>query len=167
MAEFVKLYRESIPAARLIGKRYTEDDKINGSYGPKWGEWFQKNWFAPLETLPLIEYEAADAYIGAIHFLCGDFQYWIGMLCKPDTQPPEGYGCVDLAAGELAVGWVKGKENGGDLYMQDKAFLEHIAEKGWQTSDRAWFFERYACPRFTSADEHGDVILDYCIYLQE
>ena len=28
-----------------------------------------------------------------------------------------------------------------------------------------WFFERYTCPRFTTPDEDGNVILDICQYV--
>lgn len=29
-----------------------------------------------------------------------------------------------------------------------------------------WFFERYGCPRFTTDDEKGNKILDYCFYIK-
>ncbi len=30
-----------------------------------------------------------------------------------------------------------------------------------------WFFERYQCPRFTTPDEKGNVILDMCYFVKE
>ena len=45
MAEIVKCYKEHLPALRLIGKRYTDSDRIGGSRC-KMGEWFQNGWFA-------------------------------------------------------------------------------------------------------------------------
>ena len=45
MAEIVKCYKEHLPALRLIGKRYTDSDRIGiSSFGAKWGEWFQNGW---------------------------------------------------------------------------------------------------------------------------
>ena len=56
MAEIIKCYKEHLPVLRLIGKRYTDSDRISGSFGAKWGEWFQNGWFAEIEKLgPLPE----------------------------------------------------------------------------------------------------------------
>ena len=33
--------------------------------------------------------------------------------------------------------------------------------------NRACFFERYNCPRFTEQDAEGNIILDYGIYLAD
>ena len=49
--EIVKTYKEHFPSLRLIGKRYSDEDRQNGSFGHKWGEWFQNGWFDKLEKL--------------------------------------------------------------------------------------------------------------------
>lgn len=38
MAEIINVYRQTIPAMRFIGKKYTDDDRINGSFSAKWEE---------------------------------------------------------------------------------------------------------------------------------
>ncbi len=43
-AEIIKVYKEHLPSLRLIGKRYTEADRV-GSFGHKWGEWFENGLF--------------------------------------------------------------------------------------------------------------------------
>ena len=45
--EIINTYIENCAACRFIGKRYTPADSMNGSYGHKWGEWWQNDWFAP------------------------------------------------------------------------------------------------------------------------
>ena len=45
----VKVYRESLPNVRFIGKKYGDNDRVDGSFGAKWGEWFQNGWFNILE----------------------------------------------------------------------------------------------------------------------
>ena len=47
--EIVKTYRQSIPATRFIGKKYGDEDRVNGGFGQQWGEWFQNGWFDVLE----------------------------------------------------------------------------------------------------------------------
>ena len=48
MTEIVKVFRERVPAARLIGKRYSMAEEGAASH---WGEWFENGWFLPLEML--------------------------------------------------------------------------------------------------------------------
>lgn len=41
--KIIKVYREHMPALRLIGKRYTDADrKDEGGYAHKWKEWLIK-----------------------------------------------------------------------------------------------------------------------------
>ena len=56
--EIVKTYRQSIPATRFIGKKYGDEDRVNGGFGQQWGEWFQNGWFDVLEEAA----GGADAY---------------------------------------------------------------------------------------------------------
>jgi hypothetical protein len=94
MAEIIKVYKEHLPALRFIGKRYTENDRVNGGYGHKWGEWFQNNWFSPLEKSG----SAGDIENGYLGFMrCyPNFEYWIGVFLPPDTNIPEGYDFIDI-----------------------------------------------------------------------
>lgn len=169
MAEIKRVYRQSIPAVKLVGRCYKEEDKVNGTFGSKWGEWFQNNLFAPLALLSAEAgpFEDCDAYIGLCRCKEGEpFQYWIGALMPPDAPVPDGYDSVSLDAGDLAVCWVYGKEP--DIYTH--CCLERLQEEGFEwTADRngvMWCMERYACPRFTTPDSAGNVILDMCFYVK-
>lgn len=170
-AEIIKVYKEHLPSVRLIGKRYTNADRIGG-FGHKWGEWFEKGWFSVLENLGELT-DIENGYLGFMRYNCNEqgdtFEYWIGMFFAVDTVVPEGYEYIDLDESDIGVCWIKGKENEG-LYGMHEACMTKYQEKGVGTfreddQGRICFFERYQCPRFTTPDAEGNVILDYGIYL--
>jgi predicted transcriptional regulator YdeE len=168
MVEIVKVYKESLPNLRLIGKRYTDNDRgVDGGYGNKWGEWFEKGYFSQLEELGSLP-ENEGAYVGSMR-CAGEFEYWIGMFFAEGTPVPEGFMHVDIPRGELGICWIYGREDNGEIYGMEphNMCVAKLNEAGWQMSEDTWFFERYQCPRFTTPDESGKVILDYCIYLKE
>jgi hypothetical protein len=45
MSEIIKTYKQHVPALRFIGKKYGDQDRVNGGFGVKWGEWFSNRWF--------------------------------------------------------------------------------------------------------------------------
>ena len=96
------------------------------------------------------------------------FEYWIGMLIAPQAEIPEGFEAVEIPAGELGVCYVYGKDETGELFGMDvhQACVRSWEEKGWKVSADGWYLERYNCPRYTTPDEKGNVILDYCAYMQ-
>ena len=49
MAEIIKSYKQSIGAMKFIGKKYGDADRANGTFGAKWGEWFENGWFGVIE----------------------------------------------------------------------------------------------------------------------
>jgi hypothetical protein len=170
MPEIVKVCKEHQPALRFIGKLYTDADRENGGFGHKWGEWFQNGWFDTLEKLGNVE-DIENGYLGFMRCY-PDFEYWIGMFMPPGTAAPEGYGFVDLEEGDVGICWIKGEENDGAIYGMHGQCLERLRENGmseYRADDtgRAFFFERYNCPRFTEKDNDGSIILDYGIYLKD
>ena len=170
MVEIIKAYKQHVPALRFIGKKYGDQDRVNGSFGAKWGEWFTNGWFEVLEKSIETkgEYEDSGAYIGLMRHKEGEnFQYWIGIFMPAETNVPEGFDYVDFPETELGVCWVYGKEN--DVYMKEPICAEKLGESGYQIKndkdDACWFFERYVCPRFTTPDENGNIILDICFFI--
>ena len=172
MADIVKVYRQEVPALRFIGKKYGDSDRVNGGFGVQWGQWFQNGWFDALEKAlgsGKAVYEDGDAYLGMMRYKEGEpFEYWIGMFFPEGAAVPEGFGSVDFPASTLGVCWLKGPE--GELYGQEHRCAAALEEKGWQIPPEKdgswWFFERYGCPRFTTPDENGRVILDICHYVR-
>ncbi len=167
-AEIIKVYREHLPQLRLIGKRYSNNDRDqHGSYGGKWQEWMEQGWFKPLERLGSLQ-ENGDAVVGAMRFNNGTFEYWIGAFYPADTEVPEGYSYADIPESDIATCWIYGRDDNGELYGKDphEACVAKWLEKGWEIRDNPWFFERYVTPRFTTPDDQGNVILDYCMYIK-
>ena len=162
--EIKKIYEEHFPSLRLIGKRYSDSDRLNGNFGHKWAEWFQNGWFDTLETLDPMQ-ENDDGYLGAMRVVDGMVEYWIGMFFPEDTQAPEGFEYEDIPALNIATAWIYGNETNGELYGLDvhNMVVAEAHKHGLIRKNEDWCFERYNCPRFTDPDDNGNVILDYCI----
>ena len=68
-----KMYTETLPALRLIGKQCSCSPK---EFIAKWDEWLENGWFDKLEKLGLSP-ENGDRYLGVTD---KNGNYWIGML---------------------------------------------------------------------------------------
>lgn len=152
----LEVRKESCPAARFIGKRY------EGS--ADWGEWWENDWFSALEASPRLPFNG-DAYIGAVHIVDGMPERWIGMFFPADTAVPQGFSYVDMDALDYGVCYLSDKEGSGEFYTMEthNMCLEELKARGFRRKEDDWCFERYNCPRFTTPDENGNVILDYGI----
>lgn len=178
MPEIIRCYRQSVPAQRFIGKTYTDADRSGGSFGAKWGEWFENGYFGILESIcdeglkKTGETEDSGAYIGLMRYGgLKPFEYRIGMFFAENTPVPDGFEAVDFPASDLGTCWIYGKESEG-LYGMHDACVRKMTENEFVIRDDlrggkegTWFFERYNCPRFTSEDDKGNKILDYCFYI--
>lgn len=160
MALIQKTFLETIPDVMLVGKRYTDGDRDQyGSFGEKWGQWHTNGWFSRIEKSGKPQEES---FVGAMRITETGFEYWIGMLMA-SSEVPEGFESVEIPGGGLAVCYLYGSENGGDIYGMHDACVAAWMEKGWTPA--GWFMERYNCPRFTTPDDKGNVILDYCAWV--
>lgn len=173
MYEISRAYIQSVPAMRFIGIKYGEEDRVNGGFGSTWEEWFQHNRFQKLEELVTEKfkksYEDSDAYIGLMRWKEGEpFQYWIGMFLPEASIVPDGYDYVDMPAAKLGVCWLHGMES--ELYCNEDKCADRLKEEGYDmVNDKEgawWFFERYGCPRFTTPDHEGKIVLDICHYVR-
>lgn len=172
MTEVIRTYRQSIPAIRFIGKKYSDEERIDGSFGPYWGEWFSKGWFGELEKNVDMKagYEDGDAYIGLMRWKDGEpFEYWIGLFAPAGTAVPDGYLSVDFEDADLGVAWLYGKEN--EVYGQEGKCAASCQNAGYKiipdSQGAYWFFERYARPRSTTQDDKGNIILDICHFIEK
>lgn len=167
MAEITKVFREAVPAMRFIGKKY-------GGFGPMWGEWFAGGWFDQLEAAMggvdsiLRIWPNGGGYVGLERRAAGQpFEYWIGMFTPAGTPVPEGFACVDFPAIGLGTCWIYGPEDAVHDTHACRGLLEGQGMKVWQDAQGGeWSFENCLCPRFTTPDEKGNVILDYCYYVK-
>ena len=168
MAEIIKTFRESIKTMRFIGKKYP-------GFGGWWGEWFANGWFDTVEnamggTESILKiWENGGGYVGLERRNEGKLvEYWLGMFTPADTAVPEGFEYIDFPAVGLGTCWIYGKENEvHGAIGQCKTLVESIGAKLWKDSDGCeWSFENGLCPRFTTPDEKGNVILDYCYFVE-
>jgi predicted transcriptional regulator YdeE len=167
MPEILKCFKEHLPAARLIGKKYSDEDRNQyGSFSDQWDEWFANGWFEEIEKLRPLP-ENGDAYLGLMRYT-DSFEYWIGMLFPAGTAVPEGYSYADIPEGDIAVCYVYGRSDNGEIFGQEAhdASMDRISREGFELQDNPWYMERYNCPRFTTPDDKGNVILDYCVYIK-
>ena len=152
---------------RFIGKKYSNSDH--------WDEWFENDWFSIIENAAGGEekvhklYEDADAYIGLMRDKDGEpWEYWIGEFVPSETGVPEGFSYVDFPEASLGVCWIYGKES--EVFSFGGQIKNNLLEAGMQIQPDAdgavWYFERNGCPRYTTPDETGNIILDYCYFVK-
>ena len=106
--------------------------------------------------------------MAAMRVVNGELEYWIGFFCPADTEVPGGYEAVDISPRRYAVLWRRGDEHNGEIYGLEahNLCLEELKRSGWVRREDDWCFERYNCPRFTTPDDQGRVILDYGISVE-
>lgn len=168
------IYCKHMPAIRFIGKRYTTADlDANGLLMDRWNEWFQNGWFDLLNRLPgLPGYEGipnTGYHNGA------ETTFWIGMMFPENTPVPEGFDTTDIPAGDLAVCWLHGYRETGELFtpLARSLCLAQLREAGYTMKldfdgePCKWTFESYNHQRFFMPDDEGKVVMDYCVYVVE
>lgn len=174
--DVTRVYKEHFPDLRLIGKRYTNDDRAEGGFGKQWDEWMSGDRFA-LMTQAVGTSPFSEDTLGLMT-MRGDmtgFTYWIGLFFPAGTAVPDGYDYLDLPESNIGVGWVCGKLENGELFggppheavckkLEDENIGKFRNDIAGQGSDIYCFFERYNCPRFTAKDANGNVTLDYGNY---
>ena len=172
MAEIIKTYRQEIGPLRFIGSRYDDADRMTGKLALQWNRFLVSGWFERLESLAGGDltkiYEDGDAYISLMrHKKDEPMQYWIGMFLPAGTEVPEGFDYVDFSASNLGVCWVYGPDS--EVVRCEGTCIDRLVEGSLSTvtdSEGAyWAFVRYQCPRFTTPDEKGNVILDICHFV--
>lgn len=168
MAEFIQLEIKELPSLLVVGKeiRYSMEALMQGDnrLGKLWDTCFAENIFAALEAQP--DYVYDSSYVGAMTDWDrgdGDFSYICGMLMREGAQVPQGYRSCKLVATRVAVGWIRGTDT-ADVCANAHAQTENaLKEKGYDCTGMRWSMEVYNCPRFTTPDENGRIILDYYI----
>ncbi len=166
MAEIIRTFRESIPNMRFIGKKYD-------NFG-HWGEWWQNGWFDKLESAMggtdkiLTIWENGGGYIGLERRCEGKpFEYYIGMMTPRETEVPDDFISIDFENLELGTCWIYGSEK--EVHKNTHQCIAKLIENEmsvWRDSEGyAWSFENCLCPRYTTPDKKGNVILDYCYFV--
>ena len=169
--QITRIYIQDSPKTRFIGLKYGDSDRVNGGFGKQWSQAFENGLFDRIESAAGKEefFEDSGSYIGLMRCREGEpFEYWIGMFTPPETTVPDGLGHVDFDAATLGIGWLYG--SGDELYGHEDDVANKLVEEGYKIKPdekgAVWFFERYQCPRFTTPDEHGNIILDIGFFVE-
>ncbi len=162
MTRLIHFEIKNMPEMRVIGKTICPkmdmgDDNPVPAF---WEKCFSDGVFKTLETLPN---PLVKDYVG---FMCDGpdkktFTYICGMLFPKGTAVPEGFDYRDMPAMPTAVGWIQGpdKKVYADAY---KLTHDEMIKQGFTLySKNSYCMELYNCPRFTTPQPNGDVILDY------
>ncbi len=167
MAEIIKTFKESVPAMQFIGKKYPD-------FGGWWGDWFSNGWFDQLENAMggvdsiLKIWANGGGYVGLERRCDGQpFEYWIGMFTPADTYVPEGFESVDFPAVGLGTCFIYGKESEVHDTSGCRRAIENMGMEIWRDERGGiWSFENCLCPRYTTPDENGNIIMDYCYFVE-
>ena len=167
MSKIIKVFKDEIPNIRFIGNKYSDYNH--------WGEWFQNGWFDFLESSMggidkiLSVWENGGGFIGIERKADGQpFEYYIGMLAPENTVVPEGFIGIDFNNLSLGTCWIYGKEEEVHDTSARKQMIINNGMEIWQDEKGAvWSFENCLCPRYTTPDEDGRVILDYCYFVKK
>lgn len=164
MSEIIKVFKESVPAMRFIGLKYGQFTAWSEAFG-----WFDKIEQAMGGVQAIKEiWENGGGYVGLERKHESEpFEYWIGMFTPAGTPVPEGLQYVDFPKGNLGTCWIYAGEN----EIRDTSLCEQkLKEAGYEiTPDEhggVWSFENCTCPRFTTPDEKGKIIDDYCYFIK-
>ncbi len=172
MSELIKFEVKRLPSIKLVGKdlRYNMEAHMKGDnqIPAFWDKCFTDEIFSLLEEQTNFIYDSA--YVGVMIDWDkgdGDFSYIVGMLMKDGVSVPEGYYYKDIEETDVAIGWIKGK-NTEDVCSSAHSLTEQaINENGYKCDKMNWCMELYNCPRYTTPDENGDIILDYYIPIND
>lgn len=113
--------------------------------------------------------EAADTvgWMGDVQPDGGTYIYLAGVLFQPGTAVPEGYESREIAAAEMAVGWIHGTEGeeGGDMFANASGHLSQAREAHgyeYDGSNGGFEMEYYSYERFRGPFERGEQpVLDF------
>ena len=85
------------------------------------------------------------------------------MFAPPDIRVPDGFLFIDFPETYFGVCWIYGEES--DTHRMTADCAQALKDGGIEImpdeNGAVWSFENCTCPRFTTPDERGNVILDY------
>ena len=170
MGRLVKFEIGDIPDILLVGKeiRHNMEEQMKGN-NPLPGFWdkcFSEGIFEPLEKQESSIFD--DAYVGIMtDWATGDgcFSYIVGMLMKPDAIVPQGFISRKIKAVKAGIGWIQGKDVSDVCSNAHELTEQKLKADGHSCEKMSWCMEFYNCPRFTTPDGNGEIILDYYIPL--
>ena len=171
----VKLYRQSLPAMRFIGKKYGGEDgeTMDAGVADEYKKWYANNWFALIEGQ--IDREAGKIFLGTYEESGSEIgmmrkephEYWIGKFTPAGTPVPKGFRHMDFPESVVGVCWLRAKMS--NMFHREWECAKALTDAGHEiaTNEKGevWYFERYFPPRF-DPDANGVRVLDLCFYVK-
>lgn len=168
MGKIVKLEMKELPALSVIGKQIKVSMRKLPTENPIpafWEKCISDGTFATLEKQT--DFIVDDAYVGWMADWPnndGCFTYLCGMLMKINCPiPASGFVSRTIEPATVAIGWIQGSSTSEVCSLAHEATQKALEENGYSCDDAQWCMELYNCPRFTTPDENGNIILDYYI----
>jgi hypothetical protein len=159
-----KCERLHCPPVRFIGKRSTNF--------PDWGAFWANNWFDEIEKAGPRAALNDDSYCVLTGFSPDGTECYLGEFFPENTVVPEGFDHADLPAMDAALCFVQGPEGECHRFVNQRReeLIAEIERNGMtlpkgDPPPRWATFERDNCPRWTTPDADGNVILDFAIFL--
>lgn len=174
MADIMKTYEEFAPASRFVGRKYTDADRVEGTFARVWHEWLDSGRFDALkknmDTGWAAGFPEAGSPVGLMRLREDEgFEYWVGLFLQPDAAVPEGLDFLDAPETRQAVCLVRGLEP--DIYFQAENALSILKSSGYEPLSDAegfmWVQERYQQERFMGKPDDGRKTLDLVIMVAD
>ncbi len=165
MAKLYQLEIKELGPWCIVGKAIQSQIDSENPVPAFWDVCFGDGTFAKLESMK--DWVLCPDYVGFMtDWQGGDgkFTYIVGMMMKHGCPlPDESFVSRTVNPSTAAVGFIQGIST-QDVCMNAHALTQHaMEERGCSAEGAAWCMELYNCPRFTTPDEQGQIILDYYI----
>jgi predicted transcriptional regulator YdeE len=170
MAELLNFETTVLPETLVIGKQTRIPmESVKGPENPLPGFWDKchaDGTFQALEAMGDFIYN--KDYVGVMLDWDrgdGNFTYVVGMLMKVGAAVPEGFVSYTIGPSKVAFSWIRG-ENTADACAGAHTLTEMFLEEcGLSCENMTWSMELYNCPRYTSPNADGEIIIDYYVPL--
>ena len=168
MGKLVRLEFLPLPKILVVGKelRMNMEEHMKGpnQIPGFWETCMSDGTFTVLEQNRDLLYDSA--YVGFMtDWDRGDgcFSYICGMLYKEGSPVPGGYISRETEPTDAAISWIRGRDV-DDVCQNAHTLTEQaVKDAGYSLDALKWTMELYHCPRFTTPDAYGEIILDYYI----
>jgi hypothetical protein len=158
------------PATRVIGRLVTHTIKA-GAPNPVPGLWeamSKDGSVNMLDRLPgkLPPERDTVGWMGEYDPATQGFTYIAGVLACPGTAVPEGYACRDVPECLMGIGWIRGRDEGEDLYYRAHEHTERVMKQAGLEVDEAaggYSMEYYSYEHFGAPLAAGqkEIVLGY------
>lgn len=167
MAKLIKLEAMELPKVYVVGKEIkVKMEDVMGAGNPIPAFWEKCIAEGIFELLGKQSMYAGGDWVGFMTDWSeadGTFIYSCGMMLTEGVAPTAEYTVHEIAPSKVWVSWIQGKDIADVCCNAHCLTGAALKEKGQDLDKIKWTMEVYNCPRFTTADENGEIVLDYYV----